>query len=41
VDGPHELTAFITASKENGREGHVLASGPSKAPAVRWAIHRA
>jgi hypothetical protein len=24
VDGKHELTAFITASKENGREGRVL-----------------
>lgn len=24
VDGRHELTAFITASKENGREGRVL-----------------
>ncbi len=24
VDGAHELTAFITASKENGREGRVL-----------------
>ena len=24
VDGPHALTAFITASKENGREGRVF-----------------
>ena len=24
VDGPHELTAFMTASKENGREGRVF-----------------
>ena len=24
VDGKHELTAFITASKENGREGRVV-----------------